>query len=265
MATHRPRKRFGQNFLTDANIVAKIVEAVAPGADDRLVEIGPGQGSLTRRLLERVDHLDAIEVDRDLAPEVAELADSERLTVHTADALAFDFAALAAERGGQLRVVGNLPYNISSPLLFHLLDQLDAVADMHFMLQREVVDRMAATPGSKTYGRLSVMVQVQCQVTPLFRVPPGAFYPVPKVSSAVVRLRPAPPDAPRPRDHAAFSAVVARAFQARRKTLRNALKGLYSPERMADAGVDPGARAETLSVADFVRLAERAPEDGRES
>ena len=268
MADHRPRKRFGQNFLTDANIVAKILEAIAPERGDRLVEIGPGQGALTRRLLERVAHLDAIEVDRDLAPEVARLAEPERLTVHAADALTFDFAALAEARGGPLRVVGNLPYNISSPLLFHLLDQLPAVADMHFMLQREVVDRLAAQPGSKTYGRLSVMVQARCRVTPLFQVPPGAFYPIPKVSSAVVRLRPNPADAPRPRDHAAFSAVVARAFQARRKTLRNALKGLCPPERVREAGVDPGARAETLSVADFIRLADAASEvagDGRES
>ena len=258
MAAHRPRKRFGQNFLTDANIVAKIVDAIAPAAADRLVEIGPGQGALTARLLERVAHLDAIEVDRDLAPGVAGLAGAERLAVHAADALTFDFAALAAERGGPLRVVGNLPYNISSPLIFHLIDQLPAVADMHFMLQREVVDRLGATPGSKTYGRLSVMVQAQCRVTPLFRVPPGAFYPVPKVSSAVVRLVPHPADAPRPRDHAAFSAVVARAFQARRKTLRNALKGLCPPERMSAVGVDPGARAEQLSVADFIRLADDA-------
>ncbi|HKJ71707.1 MAG TPA: 16S rRNA (adenine(1518)-N(6)/adenine(1519)-N(6))-dimethyltransferase RsmA [Gammaproteobacteria bacterium] len=258
MAAHRPRKRFGQNFLVDANIVGKIVEAMAPAAADRMVEIGPGQGALTGALLERVDHLDAIEVDRDLAPEVAGLAGPERLTVHAADALRFDFADLSAARGGPLRVVGNLPYNISSPLLFHLLGQLPAVADMHFMLQQEVVDRLAAAPGSKTYGRLSVMVQAQCRVTPLFRVPPGAFYPVPKVSSAVVRLQPNPADAPRPRDPEVFRSVVAQAFQARRKTLRNALKGLCPPECLRAAGIDPGARAETLTVADFIRLADEA-------
>lgn len=258
MPDHRPRKRFGQNFLTDANIVAKIVTAVDPQPGERLVEIGPGRGALTRALLERVETLDAVEVDRDLAPELDTLAATDRLTVHVADALGFDFAALAQDRGGPLRVVGNLPYNISSPLVFHLLDQLPAVADMHFMLQREVVDRMAAQPGSKTYGRLSVMVQAQCRVTPLFQVPPGAFYPEPKVTSAVVRLQPNPAEAPRPRDHAAFSAVVARAFQARRKTLRNALKGLCTPERISAAGIDPGARAETLSVSDYLRLADTA-------
>jgi len=258
MPDHHPRKRFGQNFLTDANIVGKIIEAVAPQPGDRLVEIGPGRGALTQALLERVDTLDAVELDRDLAPDLEALAATDRLRVHVADALSFNFVTLAERRGGPLRVVGNLPYNIASPLVFHLLDQLSAVTDMHFMLQREVVDRMAARPGSKIYGRLSVMVQAQCQVTPLFRVPPGAFYPEPQVTSAVIRLRPSPADAPRPRDHATFSAVVARAFQARRKTLRNALKGLCSPEAMGAAGIDPGARAETLSVADYVRLADTA-------
>ncbi|MEF8793071.1 16S rRNA (adenine(1518)-N(6)/adenine(1519)-N(6))-dimethyltransferase RsmA [Thiohalorhabdus sp.] len=258
MPDHRPSKRFGQNFLNDANIVGKIVDAIDPQPGEPLVEIGPGRGALTRALLERVDRLDAVEVDRDLAPELETLATTGELTVHVADALAFDFAALGKARGGPLRVVGNLPYNISSPLLFHLFSQLPAMVDMHFMLQREVVERLAAQPGSKTYGRLSVMVQTQCQVTPLFQVPPGAFYPEPKVTSAMVRLRPNPADAPRPRDQAAFSAVVARAFQARRKTLRNALKGLCGPERIGAAGIDPGARAETLSVADYIRLADNA-------
>ena len=261
MEKHHPRKRFGQNFLTDANIAAKIVAAVDPAPEDAVVEIGPGHGALSRRLLERTYRLDAVEVDRDLAAELreGELA-AAGLVVHQADALTFDYAGLARERGRALRVVGNLPYNISSPLLFLLLEQQGAVADMHFMLQREVVDRMAAAPGSKTYGRLSVMAQLECEVTPLFRVPPGAFYPVPRVESAVVRLTPRPAEAPRPRDHARFAAVVARAFQTRRKTLRNALNGLCDTTCLEEAGIDPGARAESLSVADFIRLADATAE-----
>ncbi len=258
MEKHRPRKRFGQNFLTDRSIAGRIVAAIDPGPDDRLVEIGPGHGALTRLLLERVERLDAIELDRDLAPRLAGLPGAERLTVHAADALDFDFAGLARARGGPLRVVGNLPYNISTPLLFHLLDQPEALADLHFMLQKEVVDRLASEPGTKAYGRLSVMVQVGYEVTPLFRVPPGAFYPQPAVDSGVVRLRPRPPECPRPRDPDRFAAIVAEAFQGRRKTLRNALKATCDPGCLAAAGVDPGARAETLAVADFVHLANAA-------
>ena len=265
MEKHRPRKRFGQNFLTDANIAARIVDAVDPAPADRIVEIGPGHGALTRRLLERVERLDAIELDRDLAAELSGTPGAERLTVHSADALRFDFAALAQERGGPLRVVGNLPYNISTPLLFHLLDQIGSLADLHFMLQREVVDRMAAEPGGKSFGRLSVTVQVGCEVTPLFRVPPGAFYPPPKVESAVVRIRPRPPGSPRPKDPELFAALAAKAFQGRRKTLRNALKGLCDPDCLAAAGIDPGARAETLEVSDFVRLADAAASRGGQS
>ena len=261
MEKHRPRKRFGQNFLTDGNIAGKIVAAVDPAPDDALLEIGPGHGALTRRLLGRVGRLDVVEVDRDLAAELRGMDTGGReLVVHEADALAFDYAALARERARPLRVVGNLPYNISSPLLFHLFEQAPSVADMHFMLQREVVDRLAAGPGSKTYGRLSVMAQLECEITPLFRVPPGAFYPVPRVESAVVRLTPRPAEAPRPRDHGRFAAVVAQAFQARRKTLRNALKGLCHPSCLEEAGIDPGARAESLSVADFIRLADATAE-----
>ncbi|MFA9462128.1 16S rRNA (adenine(1518)-N(6)/adenine(1519)-N(6))-dimethyltransferase RsmA [Thiohalorhabdus methylotrophus] len=256
MQKHRPRKRFGQNFLHDGNIAGKIVAALDPGADDRVVEIGPGQGALTRLLLAQLDRLDAIELDRDLIPGLAGLPGAERLHVHEADALDFDFAGLAAERGGPLRVAGNLPYNISTPLLFHLLAHPDAIRDMFFMLQREVVDRLAAAPGTKTYGRLSVMAQVDCAVTPLFRVPPGAFYPVPQVESAVVHLRLRPGNAPR--DRARFEEVVARAFQARRKTLRNALRGLCDPSCLEAAAIDPHIRAEMLTVDDFIRLADQA-------
>ncbi|HKJ87894.1 MAG TPA: 16S rRNA (adenine(1518)-N(6)/adenine(1519)-N(6))-dimethyltransferase RsmA [Gammaproteobacteria bacterium] len=260
MEKHRPRKRFGQNFLQDGNIAAKIVAALDPEPGQAVVEIGPGQGALTRLLLERLERLDAIELDRDLLARLSELPGAERLTVHAADALAFDFRALAEQRGGPLRVLGNLPYNISTPLLFHLLDQRDAVADMHFMLQKEVVDRLAARPGTKTYGRLSVMAQLDCMVTPLFRVPRGAFYPVPRVESEVVHLRLRPGNAPRPRDRARFAEVVARAFQARRKTLRNALRGLCDPSCLEAAAIDPQLRAEMLTVSDFIRLADLASE-----
>ncbi|MFP4560692.1 MAG: 16S rRNA (adenine(1518)-N(6)/adenine(1519)-N(6))-dimethyltransferase RsmA [Thiohalorhabdus sp.] len=260
MERHRPRKRFGQNFLRDGNIARKIRDSLAPDPADPMVEIGPGEGALTRLLLERLERLDAIELDRDLIPTLEGLAGGERLRIHAADALAFDFRALAAERGGRLRVVGNLPYNISTPLLFHLLEQREALADMHFMLQREVVDRLAAAPGTKAYGRLSVMTQLDCAVTSLFRVPPGAFYPVPQVESAVVRLRLRPEDAPRPRDRTRFAEVVTRAFQARRKTLRNALRGLCDPSCLEAADIDPQLRAESLAVEDFIRLADRVTE-----
>lgn len=259
MAAHRPRKRFGQNFLTDRSTAARIAAVIDPGPGDRLVEVGPGRGALTAPLLERCGTLDAIELDRDLVDQLEALpGPGQHLRLHQADALRFDYGELARERGGPLRLAGNLPYNIATPLLFHLLEQGEAIADMHFMLQREVVDRLAAGPGTKTYGRLSVMVQMAAEVTPLFRVPPGAFYPVPKVDSAVVRLQRRGPDSPRPANPEAFDTLVARAFRTRRKTLRNALAGLCPDETIARAGIDPGVRAETLSVSDFLRLAEEA-------
>lgn len=257
MASQRPRKRFGQNFLTDPDIAGRIAAALNPAPGERVVEIGPGRGALTRLLLDRLDHLDVIEVDRDLIPALQGLdPHSSRLTVHEADATRFDFAPLAEQRAGALRVVGNFPYNISTPLLFHLLGADEAVGEVLCMLQREVVDRLAAGPGTRTYGRLSVMVQSECAVTPLFRVAPGAFYPVPKVESAVVRLVRHAPDVPRPADPERFATVVARAFATRRKTLRNALKGVADPEALVAAGLDPGARAEQLAPADFRRLAD---------
>lgn len=259
MAGHRPRKRFGQNFLTDSSTAARIADAIDPRPGDRLVEVGPGRGALTVALLERCGDMDAIELDRDLVARLEALPDPEQhLRLHQADALRFDYGKLARERGGPLRLAGNLPYNIATPLLFHLLEHDEVIADMHFMLQREVVDRLAATPGTKTYGRLSVMVQVAAEVTPLFRVPPGAFYPVPKVDSAVVRLQRRGPDSHRPADPEGFQTLVARAFRTRRKTLRKALAGLCPEETIARAGIDPGARAEALSVSDFLRLADEA-------
>ena len=251
---HRHKKSLGQHFLHDHNILNKIVAAIAPQADDLMVEIGPGLGALTRPLLERIKHLHVVEFDRDLVPRLRAEFPAEQLTVHECDALKFDFASL----GENLRVVGNLPYNISSPLLFHLADYAERIKDMHFMLQKEVVDRMAAQPDTADYGRLSVMLQARFRVAKLFTVPPGAFNPPPKVDSAIVRLAPLPPEAIAYRDARAFAEVVARAFGQRRKTLRNTLKGLVDAAGMEAAGIDPGRRGETLSVAEFAKLAELA-------
>ena len=251
MQGHTPRKRFGQNFLADPHYVARIVDAIAPAPGDNLVEIGPGLAALTGPLVARAGHLTAIEIDRDLAARLAADFPPERLTLHVADALDFDFATL----GAGLRVVGNLPYNISSPLLFHLARYETRLADVHVMLQREVVARMAAAPATPDYGRLSVMLQAKFAVTRLFVVPPGAFRPAPKVDSAVVRLVPLGAARPAIVDDALFARVVAAAFGHRRKTLRNALAGVCDAAAMAAAGIDPGARGETLAVADFVRLA----------
>lgn len=249
----RPRKRFGQHFLHERATIDRIVASVSPQAGERVIEIGPGEGALTWPLLAAAGALDVVEVDRDLA---AALRAEERagLTVHEGDVLTFDFTALADH--GPLRLVGNLPYNISTPLLFHLLAQREVITDMHFMLQREVVDRLAAAPGSKVYGRLSVMIQAHCAVEPLFRIAPGAFRPPPAVESAVVRLRPHPEPAVAPAHAAAFAQIVRLAFGARRKTLRNTLRAQLSAEAISTAGIDPQARPETLSVADFVALAE---------
>ncbi len=252
----RPRKRFGQHFLHERAAVERIVAAIDPQADDHLVEIGPGEGVLTRPLLAAAGQLDAIEVDRDLAAALQARDDwPGTLRLHEADALSFDFATLATER--PLRLVGNLPYNISTPLLFHLLAQRESIADMHFMLQREVVDRLGAAPGSKVYGRLSVMIQAYCAVTPLFRIAPGAFRPPPAVESAIVRLAPHGGQVP-PDQADAFAEIVRLAFGARRKTLRNTLRARLSPTAISAAGVDPGARPETLPVSAFAALAAAA-------
>ena len=257
--SHRPRKRFGQNFLHDPVVIARIVTAIGPASGDRLVEIGPGQGAITLPLLKAAGALTVIELDRDLVgPLQARCAAAGELTIHNADALRFDFCALAD--GTQLRVIGNLPYNISTPLLFHLLEQHTCIRDMHFMLQKEVVERMAATPGGGQYGRLSVMLQYRCRVTPLFTIGAGAFSPPPRVESAFVRLEPYTQPPVEVLDESVFSRLVNLAFTQRRKTLRNALRELLDVTGIEAAGVDPAARAETLGVGDFAALANRVAE-----
>jgi 16S rRNA (adenine1518-N6/adenine1519-N6)-dimethyltransferase len=254
------RKRFGQHFLHDPGVIARIVAAIDPQPGERLVEIGPGPGALTLPLLERVGRLEVVELDRDVIPVLVARAQGRgELVVHSADALEFDFRALAGA-GGKLRLCGNLPYNISTPLLFHLLDAADAIADMHFMLQKEVVARMAAVPDNKEYGRLTVMLAARCRVQRLLDVGPGAFHPPPRVHSALVRLVPhaEPPFAVG--DAARFAAVVAAAFGQRRKTLRNSLAAVVDAAGFEACGIDAGRRAETLSPAEFARLAAtRAP------
>ena len=248
---HIPRKRFGQHFLADAAIIDAIVREIAPGPGQAMVEIGPGLGALTAPLLERLDHLYVVEIDRDLIARLKERFPPERLTIHQGDALDFDFGAL----GRDLRVVGNLPYNISTPLLFHLAAFADSVRDMHFMLQREVVDRMVADPGTADYGRLSVMLQYRFDMDRLFIVPPGAFNPAPKVDSAIVRLIPKSVDALAACDEALLAKLVLAAFGQRRKMLRNNLRELVDEAGLAAAGIAPTARAEELAVADYIRLA----------
>lgn len=253
---HHAKKRFGQHFLHDRSVIARIVQAVAPQLDDHLVEIGPGLGAITLPLLERVQTLHAVELDRDVIPLLQEKTgtSSGRLVVHQSDALKFDFAALAAETGSPLRLVGNLPYNVSSPLLFHFLKFRSVVKDMHFMLQKEVVDRMAAPPGSKVYGRLTVMLALDCRIEPLFVIRPGAFNPPPKVDSAVVRLT-VLPEPPFPySNRELFTRLVAAAFAQRRKTLRNSVRAFLDSAAIEAAGIDPQARAETLTAAEFGRL-----------
>jgi 16S rRNA (adenine1518-N6/adenine1519-N6)-dimethyltransferase len=242
---HVARKRFGQHFLHDPGVIRKIIEAIAPLPDDVIVEIGPGEGALTRPLLERVKRLEVIEIDRDLAAAMP----GERIRVHVADALEFDFAVFP----DGVRIVGNLPYNISTPLLFHLSRYAGRVRDLHFMLQLEVVERMVAKPSTPEYGRLSVMLQTRFAMQKLFRVAPGAFRPPPKVDSAVVRM--VPLGAPLGCDEKAFEKVVREAFSARRKTLRNALA--LEAADYAELGIDAGLRPENLSPQDYVRITRR--------
>ncbi|MDE2071096.1 MAG: 16S rRNA (adenine(1518)-N(6)/adenine(1519)-N(6))-dimethyltransferase RsmA [Gammaproteobacteria bacterium] len=254
---HRPRKRFGQHFLHDRNVIRKILLAINPQPGDTLIEIGPGLGALTLPLLERCGRLTAVELDRDVIPRLQAAAEGKgELQVIQADALKTDFGAFAPA-GGKIRLVGNLPYNISTPLLFHLLDYAAAITDMHFMLQKEVVRRMAAAPGGKDYGRLTVMLAARGRVQPLFSIGSGAFTPAPKVESAFVRLIPyiTPPFEIADRAH--FAQLVSQAFSRRRKTLRNALRGLRDDAAIRAAGLDPMARPETLSAGDYARLAAR--------
>lgn len=251
---HRPRRRFGQHFLHDAGVIDKILAAVAPAAGQPLVEIGPGLGALSCALLPRLGVMDAVELDRDLIPLLRErTAGLGQLRVHQADAVKFDFCALAS-RGRKLRVVGNLPYNISTPLLFHLLEQQACIVDMHFMVQKEVARRLAAAPGDRCYGRLGIMVQYRCIVESLFDVGAGAFSPPPRVASSFVRLVPRGKPLAPVRNEARFRQLVTQAFSQRRKTLRNALKGLLTRDELLAQGVDPLARPETLPIETYAML-----------
>jgi 16S rRNA (adenine1518-N6/adenine1519-N6)-dimethyltransferase len=255
MSKHIARKRFGQNFLIDQQVIADIVNAVAPQRDDCVVEIGPGLGALTDPLVRRLDHLQVVEIDRDIIAHLKKRYPPEKLTIHEGDALTFDFAALVKDGSRGLHVVGNLPYNISTPLLFHLASFAEHVRDMHFMLQKEVVERMVAEPGTNDFGRLSVMLQYRFVMDWLIDVPPESFDPAPKVDSAVVRLIPRPPAELTVRDEAKFAAVVSTAFGQRRKMLRNTLKGMLDDAGFAALGISPTARAEDLAVGDYIRIA----------
>ena len=253
---HRARKRFGQNFLHDAGIIDRIVGSIAPKPGQHMVEIGPGRGALTEPLLEATGgELDVVELDRDLIPILrTQFFRHENLRIHEADALTFDFSTLVTD-DRPLRLVGNLPYNISTPLMFHLLENADHIHDMHFMLQKEVVQRLCAAPGDSAYGRLGIMIQYYCEARYLFTVPPGAFTPPPKVESAIVRLNPRTTIEHPADDPDKLAIVVRTAFNQRRKTLRNNLKPLMSAEAIESLGLNPGERAENLSIRDFVMLA----------
>ncbi|MDH5632191.1 MAG: 16S rRNA (adenine(1518)-N(6)/adenine(1519)-N(6))-dimethyltransferase RsmA [Gammaproteobacteria bacterium] len=253
MAEHIPRKRFGQNFLHDQHVIQRIIGCIAPEPGDTVTEIGPGLGALTNPLLQKLQKLDVIELDRDLADRLEQHPDyGKKLFVHRADALKFEFCSLAGN--GKLRIVGNLPYNISTPLIFHLLTQQSCIRDMTFMLQKEVVDRIVAAPGGKDYGRLSIMVQAQCRCQRLFIVKPGAFNPPPKVDSAIVQLVPEPEHSKTVISMDLFERVVRQAFSQRRKTLRNTLKGLVTVEQLQQTGIDAQNRPEALSVDEYIAI-----------
>lgn len=254
---HKARKRFGQNFLNDDYWIQKIADAVGPQQGQKIIEIGPGQAALTRQLIAGASHIFCVEIDRDLAAWLRTQFSSGALTIIEADALKFDWRTFS--EGEKLRVVGNLPYNISSPLLFKLAEISDRVVDQHFMLQKEVVDRMTAAPGSKTYGRLSVMLQHKYRMAKLFDVPPEAFTPAPKVVSSVVRMIPL--ENPAEVDEKAFHDVVAASFAMRRKTLRNNLSKWISDDMIREAGIQPEQRAETIPVENFIRLARLVSEN----
>ncbi len=251
---HRARKRFGQNFLHDQQVIDRIVACISPQAKDLLVEIGPGQAALTRPLLKSGAELHLIEIDRDLVSQLQkQLSDHSNINIHCCDALRANLPEITGNR--PFRLIGNLPYNISTPLIFHVLQWHEMVVDMHFMLQKEVVDRMAASPGSRTYGRLSVMTQFRCNVTPLFDVQPESFSPVPRVCSSIVRLQPLKEP---PADAGSFEnleRVVSAAFSQRRKTLRNSLRDHLTVDQILASGIDPGQRAEQLSLSQFAALA----------
>ncbi len=257
---HQARKRFGQNFLHDPGVIEQIIRAINPKPEDDIVEIGPGLGALTEEILAVNPRLQVVELDRDLIPVLrTKFFNYPELRIHEADALKFDFSELMVDR--PLRIIGNLPYNISTPLIFHLLAQAGVVQDMHFMLQKEVVQRMAAVPGDNNYGRLGIMTQYFCRVQPLFEVGSGAFRPAPKVDSAIVRLVPHKTLPQQAKDLETLQAVVRTAFNARRKTLRKALGGLVSVEQLQSLGINDGLRPENLSLADYVAIADRLVEE----
>lgn len=251
MMKHIAKKRFGQNFLTDQAVIESLVSAIAPQPDDLMVEIGPGLGALTKPLLQKLHMLHVVEVDRDIISWMQKEYANNSITIHNSDALKFDFSAL----GKRIRVTGNLPYNISTPILFHLLDNVSHIIDMHFMLQKEVVERMVAAPSTAAYGRLSVMLQYRLHMEYLFTVPPEAFDPAPKVESAFVRCVPHATLPHVAKDETLFAKVVTAAFGQRRKTLRNTLKGLLDDKGFTTLNIDSQQRAENLSVAEFVAIA----------
>lgn len=253
---HIPKKRFGQNFLTDDNVLYDIIRAIAPAPNDLMVEIGPGQGAMTALLLAALDRLHVVELDRDLVAMLQKKFSADKLVIHSGDALQFDFGALKTDER-RLRVVGNLPYNISSPLLFHLAKYAPLVIDQHFMLQKEVVERMVAEPGGRDYGRLSVMLQWRYQMALLFIVPPSAFDPPPKVDSAIVRM--VPIEQPLECGQAQLEQVVTKAFSQRRKVIRNCVAGLFTETQLIDAGIDPQLRPEAVSLQQYVNLARMLP------
>ncbi|WP_461535467.1 16S rRNA (adenine(1518)-N(6)/adenine(1519)-N(6))-dimethyltransferase RsmA [Spongorhabdus nitratireducens] len=257
--SHRARKRFGQNFLHDPGVIQRILRAISPKQGQSIVEIGPGQGALTESLLEGAGALDVVELDRDLIPILKlRFGLNPEFRIHNADALAFDFSQLGSNEEGDkpLRIVGNLPYNISTPLLFHLLTFSHRIEDMHFMLQKEVVQRMAAGPNEKNYGRLGIMIQYYCRVDYLFDVGPGAFNPPPKVDSAIVRLTPHK-ELPHPcKSVKTLEHVLRTTFNQRRKTLRNTLKKEISAEEFIELGIEPTLRPESLALDSFVKIAD---------
>ena len=249
---HVARKRFGQNFLTDKFVLSSIIESIAPSPGQAMVEIGPGLAAMTALLLKRLDHMHVVELDRDLVTRLEKAFPREKLTVHSGDALKFDFGQIPVPEGQKLRVVGNLPYNISSPLLFHLADFAHLIEDQHFMLQKEVVERMVAAPGSKVYGRLSVMLQWRYKMQLMFIVPPTAFDPPPQVESAIVRMIPV--EQKLACDGPTLEAVVMKAFSQRRKVIRNCLAGMFTEAQLVEAGVDPSMRPETIGLEQYVML-----------
>ena len=253
MVEHRAKKRFGQHFLHDRNIINRIVATLDPKPHQTIIEIGPGKGALTIPLLERLDTLHVIEVDRDLAQALSvKFGAEKKIVIHCFDALRYDFKEIASQH---LRIIGNLPYNISTPLIFHLLEYHSSIDDMVFMLQEEVIDRMCATPGSKAYGRLSVMVQAHCHTNKLFTVSSDAFSPPPKVTSAIIRLKPRTKFLKEIYDPSGFAHIVKLAFSKRRKTLKNCLRGVLDKNQIIGLGIVPEARAETLSIDNFIQLA----------